>query len=125
MESPEAIREALAQHVCTEQHWVLSPECTDFKYTDGVKTMAEICEAYWLITAIFSWQQDDRLKNESFQVWMLRLNDKTEGNDAVLFCEDGNDNDLIRQEMEYTDFPLPEGIMLFLDNGVLLLPSEY
>ena len=24
MESPEAIREALAQHICTEQHWVLS-----------------------------------------------------------------------------------------------------
>ena len=125
MESPEVIREALAQHVCTEQHWLLLPECTDFKYTDGVKNMAEICEAYWLITAIFSWQQDDRLKNEPFQVWMLRFNDKTEGNDAVLFCEDGNDNDLIRQEMEYTDFPLPEGIMLFLDNGVLLLPSEY
>jgi hypothetical protein len=33
--------------------------------------------------------------------------------------------ELARQEIHYTDFPLPEGITLYLDGGVLLLPSEY
>jgi hypothetical protein len=87
--------------------------------------MAEICEAYWLIMAIFSWQMVDKVKNEVFQVWRLRFKEQTKGDDAVLICEDGNNHEITRQEISYTDFPLPEGIKLYLDNGVLMLPSEY
>jgi hypothetical protein len=29
-----------------------------------------------------------------------------------------------RQEIEYIDFPLPEGVKLFLDGTVLMVPSE-
>ena len=125
MESPEIIRSTLAQHHCTDHYWLILPGNDDFKITDGVKAMAQLCEAYWLVTAVFSWQGNSKLKDEPFQVWILRFNDKTNGDDAVLICEDGNKNELARQEIDYTDFPLPEGIKLFLDGGVLLLPSEY
>jgi hypothetical protein len=63
--------------------------------------------------------------NEPFQVWILRFIDKANGNDALLICEDGNNKELARQNIEYTDFPLPEGITLYLDGGVLMLTSEY
>jgi hypothetical protein len=55
----------------------------------------------------------------------LRFKDKTKGDDALLICENGNKKELARQEIEFTDFPLEEGIKLYLSGGVLLLPSEY
>jgi hypothetical protein len=58
-------------------------------------------------------------------VWKLEYIDKEEGDEAVLICEDGNKNEITRQEISYTDFPLSEGIKFFLDSGVLMLPSEY
>ena len=125
MESPNAIRDALAQCHCTDHHWLIFPGHDDFKITDGVKAMTQICEAHWLVTAIFSWQGNSKLNKEPFQVWILRFINKEKGDNALLICEDGNRKELAHQEIEYTDFPLHEGIKLFLDGGVLLLPSEY
>ena len=125
MESPEVIRGRLAHATGTSSYWQAFPENDRFLFTDGVKDMAEICEAFWLITAVFSWQGDRKVKKESFQVWKLRFNDKEKGDDALLICENGNNRELVRQEISYTDFPLPEGMKLYLDGGVLMLPSEY
>jgi hypothetical protein len=125
METAERIREALAQQTCTENHWAVFPHNDEFRITDGVKVMAEMCEAFWLVTAIFSWQSKKKVKFESFQVWELSFIDKENPNKAVLTCEDGNNKRLASQQIDYTDFPLPEGVKLFLDNGILLLPSEY
>jgi len=125
MESPEAIRSRLAHATGTEHYWRAFPDNDNFLLTDGVKDMAEICGAFWLITAVFSWQCKEKVRKEPFQVWILRFNDKTKGDNAILICEDGNNIELARQEIEYTDFPIPEGIKLYLSDGVLLLPSEY
>ena len=46
MESPEANREALAYQTCTEQYWQLFPECTNFKYTDGVRGIKALQNGY-------------------------------------------------------------------------------
>jgi uncharacterized protein DUF6876 len=43
---------------------------------------------------------------------------------ATLTCDDGNGTVVYRQELGYTDFPLPEITLYFTDN-VILLPSEY
>ena len=125
MESPEAIRDILVQATGTEHYWRVFPENDKFLFTDGVKLMAEMCEAFWLITAVFSWQCEVKVRHEQFQVWILRFKDKERGDDVLLICEDGNNKELARQEIDYTDFPLPEGIKLYLDGGVLMLPSEY
>jgi hypothetical protein len=122
MESPENIRAALAQAIGTENYWRAFPNNDSFLFTDGVKVMAEMCEAFWLVTAVFSWQCVEKVRKEAFQVWKLRLEKE---DSAVLTCEDGNGRELARQEIEFTDFPLPEGMTLYLDGGVLLLPSEY
>lgn len=93
------------------------------KYTDGVKHMAEICNAYWLITAIASHQYRAQCRQHNdFQCWKLTVN--VEAGTAELTCDDGNDFEFIKQFIEFTDFPAEE-IKFYLCHGVLMLPSEY
>ena len=121
METPEKIRDTLAYATGTEKYWRLFPGRDDFLITDGVRTMADMCEAWWLLTAIASWFREPKVRQESFTDWTLTL----DGKKALLIGEDGNGHELARQEIPYTDFPLPEGIKLFKDGNVLMLPSEY
>ena len=106
----------LDRFCCTEKYYFM-PTAPWMKYTDGVKYLATNADAYWLLTAIASYQ-----RKEPFQVWRLEVNeDKT----AVLTMrEDTGEPVLVEQEIKYTDFPLKE-IKLWLINGVLILPSEY
>lgn len=108
------IEKALAHYYGTENWW--KNDMLHFTYTDGVKAMWEMCEAYWLLIAIASYN-----RHEPFQIWEL----KRTGSKAVLtMVEDAGRPELVRQEIEFTDFPLDE-IKLWLVDGVLLLPSEY
>lgn len=98
------------------KHW-LGRGC----YTDGVQHMAERAGAHWLIDAVYSYQCKEKIKVIPFQLWELKVENKT----AVLTMkEDTNEPELVRQEIEYTDFPL-DYIKLYLIDEVLLLPSEY
>jgi hypothetical protein len=125
MDSAEDIRNILVQQTGSENYWSVFPRDSAPKITDGVKTMAELCGAFWLVTAVASWQNKERVRQEPFQVWKLVLSPQGDSCAAVLIGEDGNDNEIARQEIEYTDFPLPEGITLYFTDGILLLPSEY
>ncbi len=91
-------------------------------YTDGVAFLAEQAQAYWLIDLIESWQSKARVRKETFQKWTLKVDVGMRYGAAI--CDDGNGNQLCRQKIPYTDFPLPE-ITLWRVNGVLMLPSEY
>lgn len=87
-------------------------------YTDGVKYLAENAGAYWLLDAIFSYA-----RKEPFQVWNLTLS-PCGGSDAVLTMkEDSGAPEVVKQLIEYTDFPF--NVELWLIDGVLILPSEY
>lgn len=91
-------------------------------FTDGAKYVADEGGAYWLLDAIAIAQRFEKaVAGEAFQVWKLAVNpDRT----ATLTCDDGNNNILYTQRIEYTDFPLNEIRFYFTDN-VILLPSEY
>jgi hypothetical protein len=55
------------------------------------------------------------------QLWKLKVNpDHT----AMLTCEEGNGGIVFTKAIEYTDFPLAEITLYFLDKTILL-PSEY
>jgi hypothetical protein len=100
------------------RHW------TGLLFTDGVAYMAEKGGAFWLIDVIASYQ-----RKEPFQVWQLHVNKAAvrENGDpmaVVTMIEDTGQPEIVRQEIPYTDFPLPE-IKLYLIDNVLLLPSEY
>lgn len=114
------LKAELRQFTGTEQYYY-NPLFKDFKYTDGVKFLAERAGAYWLLDYIFSNQPHRSLRGEAFQVWKIRVN---QDDSATLTVEDGNDNVLTTFRIEYTDFPLEE-FNLWLIDKVLILPSEY
>lgn len=90
------------------------------KYTDGIKVMADKFGAHWLTDVVGSYQTGKR-KNIPFQLWTI----KSENNKAVVeMKEDTNEPVLVRQKINFTDFPEGELRMYCID-GILLLPSEY
>jgi hypothetical protein len=105
----------LQQFTGTEQHF--RHWSGRLLYTDGVKHMAERAGAYWLIDLVASYQSEHR--DVWFQVWDLKAKDR-----AGVVTMRGDSEVLVKQELEYTDFPL-ESLRVFVADGVLLLPSEY
>ena len=71
-----------------------------------------------------SWAWDNARTEDWFVLVRVSV---TEGR-AVMVYEDGNDHELARQEISYTDFPL-EAISLYAcwdtQHWVIMLPSEY
>jgi hypothetical protein len=95
--------------------------------TDGVMFLAQNADCFWLLDAIASYQTkltaNPRLRD--FQLWKLIVHRDRTFNPAVLTCTDGDTADsIVTQTIEATDFPLPS-IRLYVESGVLLLPSEH
>lgn len=122
MEKPEIIRSSLTQCIGTSQYWKVFPGNFRFYITDGVKIMYEMCESLWLISAIFFDVHKEKVRNQDFVVYKLVINEDCS---AILIAEDGNNHELSREKIIYTDFPLSEGIMFYWCDNVLMLPSEY
>lgn len=124
----EGIEALLDQFTGTENYYHRG---MSFYTTDGVHFLAEAAGAHWLIDAIFSWQVHPRIRREPFQSWTLKVD--LEKRSAVLVGTDGDGHQLARQQIQYTDFPLPE-IKLWVELGsvdekhtaqICLLPSEH
>lgn len=110
---PAITHNDLAQFTGTERWYRHSLMCT-ITYTDGVQFLAEKASAYWLIDKIATLQLEPKIKREEFQVWKLNVT----GSKATLVCEDGNDNAVYSEKIDFTDFPLDE-ITLFYTNSVI------
>ena len=135
--------EDLSQFRCTSRYYKNSIPWQPFIYTDGVKYVAEVGEAYWILDLIGSWQSEQVVKDDTMlqkiQFWNLTVN---ENSNAEMICERDSGDVAVRQKICYTDFPLRK-IQFYLQNmwcywrfessaprrnrdyGVLLLPSEY
>ncbi|WP_065755218.1 DUF6876 family protein [Bradyrhizobium paxllaeri] len=118
----------LAQFTGTEQ-WYRHSLIRSVLYTDGVKYLAEKASAYWLIDKIATLQTLRKIGAEPFQVWKLEL--LPAGHRAKLTCADGGKAEnagkavtLYSEVIEFTDFPL-EKVELWVEGGVILLPSEH
>lgn len=134
MQTPEQIKTLLAGYYCTEAyHYTATSRAANVFYTDGVKRMMELCEAYWLIHAISSHQQtcqkDEKEMLPYMQFWTLTVN--TSECTAVLTCERDSGDVAIQQNIEFTNFPLAE-MKVWLELGmvgdrvamVAMLPGE-
>jgi hypothetical protein len=126
-QTPEELTQHLSQFTGTEhyyRYWL------GLVLTDGVKYLADEAGCYWLLDAIGSYQSqlakhpDHRM--QEMQSWRLTVNaDKS----AVLTCvADSGEPPVVTQQIEMTDFPLPE-IQIWVgiegDRRIALLPSEY
>jgi hypothetical protein len=98
------------------EHWYRHAMVRDVLYTDGVKYVAETAGAYWLIDEITFAQRFDKLLAAELNV--------NPDHTATLICEDGDGGIVFTKAIEYTDFPLAE-ITLYFINNTILLPSEY
>ena len=94
---------------------------TKILYTDGIKEMAEGCQAYWLIDLILSHQTNKIVQVEPFQVWDLK---RVKDNQFSILCTDGNHNKVTSQEIPFSDFPYDLATIWLVD-GCLMLPREY
>lgn len=97
------------------------------KYTDGVKYVADKAGAYRLIDAVASHQIDPKIRRnqrlQEFQLWTLKVD--LAKHSCVLTCQSDSDEPcVVKQVIEYTDFPLAE-IRFYVEGGVMLLPSEH
>ena len=91
--------------------------------TDGAKYLAKSAGAFWLIDAAASY-----LLELGTDDWFVQVVLKITGSSAVLTLEDGNGGIRARQEIPYTDFPIPHYTLYACWNGeywVVMLPSEY
>lgn len=123
MDPPDLLR-ALSQFASSDSlHSHPSPLTEAFEYTDGVKFLADQAGAYWLLDLIASWQKRARRdsKLRDFQLWEIRV-DTAKRRGVVICLRDAGD-EAFRQHLPLTDFPLPS-VKLYLENGVLMLPSE-
>ena len=114
------LRASLQNFVGTVEY---HPHWSGMRYTDGVHFLAENAKAYWLLDVIASWQtkalRDPALRE--FQLWELFVKqDRT----ATVVCSRDSDDVAFRQEITYTDFAL-EYVRLYVEAGVMLLPSEH
>lgn len=111
----------LAHFTGTENWHRFNPLMRHLLATDGAMYLAEKAEAYWLLDIIASLKLVPKCKNEPFITCRL-VKDQNGG--ATFTATDGNKKKLYSQEIPFTDFPLDEITLYFIDN-VVLLPSEY
>ena len=97
----------------TENYYRITP---DTIITDGAKFVADKAGAYWLMTAIASYLPDFTNK-ETFIVANLKVTLTATASTALLKLDDGNDNVLAEQFIEYTDFELDEIKLYACYNG--------
>jgi hypothetical protein len=127
-ERANLIERTLSEYNGTENYYPAS--LSRLRYTDGIKKMADLCGAHWLIDAIAS-HQKDAVKHPmlaDFQIWRVTLN---KGWSCDLTCHaDWDDEDpdqfppIIHQHIQWTDFPL-DGFRAYVSHGTLYLPSEH
>ena len=111
---------ALAQFTGTEKHYRISRR---HLLTDGTRYLAEKAACFWMMDAVTSHLSEIGTKD-----WFVLVRVSVAQGRAVMVYEDGNDHELARQEIPYTDFPL-EAISLYACwdtvHWVIMLPSEY
>jgi hypothetical protein len=103
------------------EHWYRHPIYQSVTYTDGVKYVAEKCDAYWLVD-LFCSTYVTYAKQHYFQTYDLVVDLAQKS--AVINVGDGNGEMITTIGVEYTDFPV-ENITIWGVDNVLLLPSEY
>jgi len=142
-EKCEAVRDYARHTTGSEQvhrNWTKS-----LVYTDGIKFLADTCEAHWLIDLVASHQTGirralARLRKRDFQVWRLagwkipggeKAGEQwgpDDHDDAVITAWEDTPYEsrmLVRQSIPVTDFP--DDLMPFefwVENGTMLLKEE-
>lgn len=123
MDKAIEILNTLPQFTGTERYYRWSVIFQKCLLTDGTKYLADEAQCYWLMDVVAS-----HLRKYGDTFGVARLVRNAQGEGVTFFLEDGNDHVIAKQEIEYSDFPLPS-IVLYVtwdtQNWTIMLPSEY
>jgi len=101
----------------------LYPGKSPIQISDACKFLLDNCDSSFLFDEIIKAQDLKILKGAKFQVWVLRRSKKDLS--WILSCQQNSDKKLlIRQIVEFRNFPIEE-ITIWLIDKVALLPSEH
>ena len=117
----EKFKAELGQFTGTERYY-FNPLYQEMNYTDGVNYLAATVGAYWLLDIIGTEFFPKQKSGEWDSFVVIKLT--TEMYSMVIHVQDGNHNEYLHKNIQFTDFPEGEWA-LWLVNGILLLPSEY
>ena len=129
----EEIERHLAHFTGTQEYLRYNPALfPKVILTEGARFVAEELEAFWLMDIIASYQPELSKDPEAayMQFWTLKVEQGKHGRSAVVICERDTDDEILRQVIDLTDFPLDEikfYVSLADEDGtmVVMLPSEY
>lgn len=122
--APEIITNLAQFHGTEQYHGYRLFGAPPLKLTDGVFYLVNAAQCCWLLDIIGSVFKKLRALDHFHSITLTR-----KGRGAVFIAE-GADPETgearvdYRQEIEFTDFPLPE-IKLFFQDDVVMLPGEY
>jgi hypothetical protein len=110
-------RSSIAQFYGSENMY-FNPLFKAIKYTEGVQHLQD--GGGWIVTdALAQLMGNKKLKSEEFLVVKFAPNGK---GGAIATYDDGNNNVLVRQEYDVSDIPCE--VMMYRENGVLMLVGE-
>ncbi len=101
------------------KHWTKA-----LVYTDGVQFIGAN-GGYWIIDLIASYQEKELLEKYPFQAWKIS---RTKEGGFIALGTDGNNNEIRKQEGEFTDLKMDLEFFLQADpqhRAVLMVTSEY
>lgn len=93
----------------------------NYVITEGIKHLIENYQCYWILDLIHSYQLDESISEQEFQVWTLR---RVKDSSFLMNCHDGDYNTITEQEIPFSDF-IGDELTIWFTNGTILLPSEY
>ena len=114
----EEIKNKLASFRCSINVYKMTH--SNFEFTEGVKYVAEACNALWLLT--YSVVQCTYFAKKSRMITVRLI--KNDDNSAKLIFENNEKKELKTVQIRRTDFLLKE-IKFYFINNTMLLPSEY
>jgi len=100
----------------TENYWKYP--YSDLIYVDSVRNFCQEKEAYWLLDVVASYWP--KLRNHGFLLITLDVKD---GQAMFTVKEDTGKPNIVSQFIEFTD--LDVSIQLYLENNVLIFPSDH
>ena len=97
------------------------------RFTNGLKYLANVADCFWLITDVSVIAKSLLNRSRFITIDFKRLSKEKQdfsGYEAEIIYSDGNGNIFEIHRYNFTDFPLDELRLYFVDN-TLMLTSEY
>jgi len=113
----EIIQHKMKEFIGNNHYYKFCHNGVTKQYTEGVKRLTKKLKSDWWVNTILSWN------SSSFGIWGIegRQNNTV----VVTMREDEYHKPKVKLEIWGNNFQADNKIKLYMENGILMLPSEY